>query len=74
MLDRHPDGGLSTRNYPPFFVDDSLIFMKVAEEAARTIKELLESYEKASGQQINFQTPLLCLKRIYQVLMQRPFN
>ena len=36
-----------------FFVDDSLIFCKANGDEARHIKEILECYGKASGQQVN---------------------
>lgn len=43
--------GLEIRIY--FFADDSLHFMETTEVAARKIREVLENYEVASGQQIN---------------------
>lgn len=37
-----------------FFTDDSLIFFKANNNEAERIKEVLKTYEKASGQMVNF--------------------
>lgn len=36
------------------FVDDTIIFSKVDDEQAEMVKNILDTYEATSGQQINF--------------------
>ena len=43
----------------PFFADDSLLFCKAQLGDVKTIQEILDKYEKASGQQINKQKTTL---------------
>lgn len=36
------------------FVDDYIIFSRTIKKAARTIKDILQSYEKVCGQLVNY--------------------
>ena len=42
-----------------FFTDDSLLFMKVEEQSAQTLQEVLMNYEMVSGQFINVSKSLV---------------
>ena len=51
-------GYITTSNDPVIshllFVDDTIIFCGAKEGQVRTIKEILQDYERATGQQVNF--------------------
>ncbi|KAJ8755052.1 hypothetical protein K2173_016557 [Erythroxylum novogranatense] len=51
-------GAVVARGAPPvshlFFVDDTIFFTRATEEEARHLKNILQVYEHASGQKVNF--------------------
>lgn len=46
-----------------FFADDSLVFFKANKANSDTIKDCLSKYEKASGQQINFDKSVITFSK-----------
>ncbi|KAL9675120.1 hypothetical protein QQ045_003321 [Rhodiola kirilowii] len=53
-----------------FFADDCLLFLKADMYCLRKLKQVLETYSKVSGQQVNFQKSEICSsKNIEEVLL-----
>lgn len=45
------------------FADDNFIFAHATREDCETVKEILVCFERALGQQVNFQKSMICFSR-----------
>lgn len=65
-----------------FYADDSLLFFKAADKDCRIIKNLLMTYEEASGQTVNYEKSMFMVspntttesKNIIKDILQVPFT
>ncbi|XP_010481107.1 PREDICTED: uncharacterized protein LOC104759943 [Camelina sativa] len=68
------DGFKASRNGPPIshllFADDSLMFCRASVDECTTILNILQHYEKASGQSVNFQKSAITFGKGKEVLLK----
>lgn len=64
------NGGLEISHL--FFVDDGLLFVRVKDESANTIKQVLQIYVEASRQLINYQKSLVLFEKPLMKEISRP--
>ncbi|PRQ56718.1 putative RNA-directed DNA polymerase [Rosa chinensis] len=53
-----------------FFADDSFIFFRAGRDDCEVVKSLLLAYERASGQQVNYQKSCISFSKNVDILMQ----
>ncbi|XP_028070767.1 uncharacterized protein LOC114273190 [Camellia sinensis] len=54
-----------------FFADDSLLFAAATEDEAGVLRDVLQIYEQASGQKINFQKSTVCFSKNTDLVTQQ---